>query len=73
MKRLTTIPRIRRISLEKRRLRRRSLSARKSFFRLDGGPITSAWLCTPGTLSFRLGDWYGYYDSANKWVAYEHA
>ena len=44
------------------------LHAFKSSFRLKGGPIKSAWLCTPGTLVFTLGEWRGYYDSNNEWV-----
>lgn len=66
--RLTTIPRIRRVNLDKQRIRRRQISAKKSFFRLDGGPLRGAWLSTPGTLSFSMGEWRGYYDIKNKWV-----
>ncbi|PNG11904.1 hypothetical protein CXK97_19485 [Stutzerimonas stutzeri] len=66
--RLTTIPRIKAVSLAKMRIRRRRLSALKQSFALDGGPITRAWLCTPGTLCFRVGGWRGYYDGENKWV-----
>lgn len=66
---LTTIPRIKPVSLAATRFRRRRIYARKAWFRLDGGPIQSAWLCTPGTLCFRVGEWRGYYDGSNKWVA----
>jgi len=45
------------------------LGARKFHFALAGGPIDRAWLCTPGTLIFKLGEWHGYYDSSNEWVA----
>jgi hypothetical protein len=66
--RMTTIPRIKGISLGKMRIRKRRLSALKQSFRLDGGPISRAWLCTPGTLCFQVGEWRGYYDGENKWV-----
>lgn len=56
-------------SLARTRIRRRTIRAFKSRFSLSGGPITQAWLCTPGTLSFRLGEWRGYYDAKNEWVA----
>jgi hypothetical protein len=61
--------RIRRIDLSRTRIRKRRLSAIKKSFQLDGGPITRAWLCTPGTLVFRLGEWRGFYNSKNEWVA----
>ena len=61
--------RIRRIDLSRPRLRKRRLSAIKKSFQLDGGPIHRAWLCTPGTLVFRLGEWRGFYNSKNEWVA----
>jgi hypothetical protein len=60
--------RVRRIDLSRPRIRRRVLHAFRSSFRLKGGPIKSAWLCTPGTLVFTLGEWRGYYDSNNEWV-----
>ncbi len=60
--------RVRRIDLSRPRLRRRVLSALKSSFHLKGGPIAKAWLCTPGTLIFTLGEWRGYYDGSNEWV-----
>jgi hypothetical protein len=61
--------RIRRIDLSRTRIRKRRLSAIKTSYRLEGGPITRAWLCTPGTLVFRLGDWCGFYNEKNEWVA----
>jgi len=61
--------RFKRVNLAKRRIRRRVLGARKFHFALAGGPIDRAWLCTPGTLIFKLGEWHGYYDSSNEWVA----
>ncbi|MEA9994585.1 MULTISPECIES: hypothetical protein [unclassified Pseudomonas] len=60
--------RIKRIDLSRPRIRRRVLSALKSSFQLKGGPITRAWLCTPGTLTFTLGEWRGYYNGNNEWV-----
>ena len=36
--------------------------------RMDGGPVKTANLYSSGTLPFRLGSWYGYYSSENKWV-----
>ncbi|WP_070413974.1 hypothetical protein [Pseudomonas lundensis] len=61
--------RIKRADLSRRRIRRRVLSALKSHFALTGGPINRAWLCAPGTLVFKLGEWHGYYDGKNEWVA----
>lgn len=61
--------RIRRIDLSRTRIRKRRLSAIKKSFRLDGGPIPRAWLCTPGTLVFQLGEWRGFYNGKNEWVA----
>lgn len=60
--------RIKRTDLSCPRFRRRRLYARKRQFELTGGPICLAWLTTPGTLVFRLGDWFGYYDGNNNWV-----
>jgi len=60
--------RIRRIDLSRPRIRRRVLRALKISFRLKGGPIEQAWLCTPGTLVFRLGEWRGFYNAKNEWV-----
>ncbi len=51
------------------RLRKRALVAGKSIlWRMKDGPVDKAWLKTPGTLPFRLGSWFGYYDGENKWV-----
>ena len=61
--------RIKRNDLSRRRIRKRVLRAFKSSFRLKGGPIESAWLSTPGTLVFTLGEWRGHYNSKNEWVA----
>ncbi len=61
--------RIKRTDLSRTRIRRRVLRAFKSSFRLKGGPIESAWLCTPGTLVFTLGEWRGHYNAKNEWVA----
>lgn len=60
--------RIKKMSLARPRLRRRKLFAHKQSFRLGGGPMRSAWLSTPGTLCFRLGEFHGYYNSDNQWV-----
>lgn len=65
---LTSIPRIKKISLAVRKPRRRRIHARKASYQLDGGPLSHAWLCTPGTLLFRVGEWFGFYDGENKWV-----
>ena len=61
--------RIKRNDLSRRRIRKRVLRAFKSSFRLKGGPIESAWLSTPGTLVFTLGEWRGHYNAKNEWVA----
>ncbi len=61
--------RIKRNDLSRRRIRKRVLRAFKSSFRLKGGPIESAWLTTPGTLVFSLGEWRGHYNAKNEWVA----
>ncbi|PAA08860.1 hypothetical protein [Pseudomonas fragi] len=61
--------RTRRIDLSRTRIRKRRLTAIKKSFWLDGGPINRAWLCTPGTLVFRMGEWRGFYNSKNEWVA----
>lgn len=66
--RLTSIPRIKRISLAVRKPRRRVICARKARYRMNGGPVSEAWLCTPGTLLFRIGAYRGFYDNENKWV-----
>lgn len=66
---LTSIPRIKRVSLDRPRLRRPRPSARKINFLLRGGPLNMAWLCSPGTLCFSYRDWRGYYDQSNKWVS----
>ena len=60
--------RIKRIDLSRPRIRRRVLRALKSSYSLTGGPITRAWLCTPGTLVFKLGEWRGHYNAKNEWV-----
>ncbi|KAA0946725.1 hypothetical protein FQ186_06565 [Pseudomonas sp. ANT_H14] len=60
---------MKRIDLSRPRIRRRVLRALKKSYHLTGGPITRAWLCTPGTLTFSLGQWRGYYDDKNEWVA----
>ena len=62
------IPKIKKIDLSKYRVRRRRLTCRKLRYSLDGGPVTHAWLCTPGTLIFSVGEFRGFYDSENKWV-----
>ncbi|MBS6081868.1 MAG: hypothetical protein KIC49_11700 [Pseudomonas fluorescens] len=61
--------RIKRNDLSRRRIRKRVLRAFKSSFRLKGGQIESAWLSTPGTLVFSLGEWRGHYNAKNEWVA----
>jgi hypothetical protein len=61
--------RIKRIDLSRPRIRRRVLRALKKSYQLTGGPITRAWLCTPGTLTFKYKEWRGYYNDKNKWVA----
>lgn len=66
---LTTIPRIKRISLRRKRFeRRRRLYAHKTAWRMEGGPLHQAWLCCPGTLRFSIPGWSGYYNGDNKWV-----
>lgn len=60
--------RLKRIDLSRPRIRRRVLRAFKSRFTLRGGPVSAAWLCTPGTLVFTLGEWRGYYNAKNEWV-----
>nr|WP_134602729.1 hypothetical protein [Pseudomonas aeruginosa] len=66
---LTTIPRIKKINLSQKRFeRRRRLYASKRSWRLDGGPLNRAWLCSPGTLRFSIPGWSGYYNDENKWV-----
>lgn len=66
---LTSIPRIKRVSLDRPRLRRPRPSARKINFLLRGGPLSMAWLCCPGTLCFSYRNWRGYYDQDNRWVS----
>ncbi|PWU30130.1 hypothetical protein DK254_08385 [Pseudomonas sp. RW407] len=66
---LTTIPRIKRVSLARPRLRRPRISSRKVPYLLQGGPLNMAWLCSPGTLRFSYQHWRGYYDQSNKWVS----
>ncbi|BCD83632.1 hypothetical protein PSm6_00390 [Pseudomonas solani] len=65
---LTSIPRIKRISMRRKTPRRRRIYARKRVFRMEGGPIDRAWLVCPGTLAFSVGQWRGYYDGDNKLV-----
>lgn len=66
---LTSIPRIKRIDLRRKRFqRRRVLSACKKSWGMSGGPLHRAWLCSPGTLRFSIPGWSGYYDGDNKWV-----
>ena len=45
-----------------------AIGRRRMGVRMEGGPISTANLHSAGTLPFRLGPWYGYYDSDNKWV-----
>ncbi|WP_315810096.1 hypothetical protein [Pseudomonas sp. C9-3] len=52
----TSIPRIKRVSLNRPRLCRPRPSARKINFLLRGGPLSMAWLCRPGTLCFSYRD-----------------
>lgn len=66
---MPTPQRTKRINLSRPRLRRRVLRALKKSYQLAGGPIKRAWLCTPGTLTFSLGEWRGYYNAKNEWVA----
>lgn len=64
----------------RRAMRPHSLSVRKPAKRaicrgrkrlawMKGGPAISLWLSSPGTLPFRIGDTYGYYNCKNEWVA----
>ena len=49
-------------------VRKRRVYAVKARFPMIGGPVSFAWLCTPGTLVFSLGEFKGFYNSENKWV-----
>lgn len=63
------IPNLRsRVNLSKKAVQKRRLYPKKSLYRLFGGPVSMAWLSTPGTLVFRIGDIKGMYDSKNNWV-----
>lgn len=57
-----------RVNLGRMRICKRRIFAFKQRFHLEGGPISTAWLSTPGTLVFKVGDFYGYYNGENKWV-----
>ena len=61
----TTPHRIKRINLSRPRV----LKALKRSYTLTGGPLSNAWLCTPGILAFSLGEWRGRYNVKNEWVA----
>lgn len=63
-----TLKRLKRISMSVTKPRKRRLYAKKMSFSMSGGPISTAHLCTPGTLVFRLGEWHGFYDRKNNWV-----
>lgn len=55
--------------IARQRIKRRAVvSGRSLLWTMKDGPIYTAWLKTPGTLPFRLGNWFGYYDGKNKWV-----
>lgn len=56
--------------LVKFRVRRNAVTKgrRRIGVRMEGGPIAIANLYSSGTLPFRLGPWYGYYNGENKWV-----
>jgi len=45
------------------------IAGRKTLFPMKGGPISELRMHCHGTLAFRLGEWRGYYDSKNEWVA----
>jgi len=52
-----------------RRIRKRAvLVGRAIRHDMSGGPLSAAWLCSPGTLAFRVGEWRGYYNGKNEWV-----
>lgn len=40
----------------------------KRLHRMKDGPVSSLWLHSAGTLPFRIGQFFGYYDKENKWV-----
>lgn len=56
-------------SLKQSAIRRRAIYKKTALFSMIGGPIDSAWLSTPGTLLFSIGEFKGYYDWQNKWVS----
>jgi hypothetical protein len=63
-----SIPLIKKVDLSRPRFRRRPVRAFRYRQYMSGGPIDIAWLSTPGTLVFTLGDWRGYYNGKNEWV-----
>lgn len=53
----------------KRRLRKSPVSAgRRRLVVLQGGPIASLMMHSPGTLPFSLDGMIGYYNMKNEWV-----
>ena len=54
------------------KLRKRSptLSSLRKKFKCSGGPFHNGYLYleTPGTLTFKMRDWCGYYNERMQWV-----
>jgi hypothetical protein len=51
--------------------RKRNLTARKTLMLAKGGPYAGEHLLltSPGTLTVKVGAWYGHYDSSMQWVS----
>lgn len=64
---LTSIPRIKRISLSVTKPRRRAIASRVFRNLMSGGPCRSLYLSCPGTLCFSVGEFRGYYNAKNEW------
>lgn len=65
---LTSIPRIKRISLSVTKPRRRAITSRAFRNLMNGGPCRALYLSCPGTLCFSVNGFRGFYNAKNEWV-----
>jgi hypothetical protein len=63
-----SIPRIIKVNLSAKRIRKRVVNNRTYKIELAGGPVESLFLSCPGSLIFTLGEFSGFYNSKNEWV-----
>lgn len=65
---LTSIPRIKRISPSASKPRRRAITKRVYRNIMNGGPCSALYLSCPGTLCFSINGFHGFYNAKNEWV-----